>query len=325
MSDYPEIAARFARETEHHEMAVLLDQGLYRHLRFMNPKYSFYWFELVTVPGALIFQGDGDAFVFRRVEDMLVFFRHGIHENGSRRINPGYWDEKLQAEPESVKCFSRAKFAAHVAEVLAEAEETHPGVTKAWREEIEEGWDYDLDVEASALQALRDFEFGDEGYRGVCTCGAVFGSYEDRKSYRDVVLWSGNHLDAGEGKHVTRSESLVFSFEDWPAWDLTDFHWWYLWACHAILWGIQQYDAWRLTVPAHRPEMPTTYEFDDRTWDLTLSYYDDCGEVWENQGWWLGDEPLMWSVDSNGKHLEDAPVPFREVWNGDLQVLRATA
>lgn len=34
MTDYPEIASRFARETSAHRMTVLHDAGLYRHLRF---------------------------------------------------------------------------------------------------------------------------------------------------------------------------------------------------------------------------------------------------------------------------------------------------
>ncbi|MCX4543831.1 hypothetical protein [Streptomyces sp. NBC_01565] len=47
MSEYPKIAARFARETAGHEMTVLHEDGLYRHLRFATPK-GYYAFDLVA-------------------------------------------------------------------------------------------------------------------------------------------------------------------------------------------------------------------------------------------------------------------------------------
>lgn len=236
---YPEITERFARETADHKMTVLLDQGLYRHLRFRDPKYSAYWFDLVTVPGALIFQGDGDAFVFRRLEDMFAFFRSGIHADGSRHINPGYWDEKLQADAKSVQRYSKAKFDTKVAEVLAEAEADHPGVTKAWQTDVVDGWEYDTEHGGSAREALRDFQFG-EGYRAVCSCGARASFDYQAPAFR----WTSDHIqDVNPADHRTLVESQEFTFgDDWHEWDLTDFHWWFLWACHAILFGVQQYD-----------------------------------------------------------------------------------
>jgi DNA adenine methylase len=86
------IAVRFACETAEHEMTILHDDGLYRHVRFANPRHSCYWFDLITVPGALIFQGDGDSFVFRCVEDMYAFFRASAWQGTP---NIGYWAEKV--------------------------------------------------------------------------------------------------------------------------------------------------------------------------------------------------------------------------------------
>jgi hypothetical protein len=34
-----------------------------------------------------------------------------------------------------------------------------------------------------------------------------------------------------------------FEFADGWDWDLHDWEWSFLWACHAIAWGISQYDA----------------------------------------------------------------------------------
>jgi hypothetical protein len=113
MTDYPEIAARFARDTAKHEMTVLHDDGLYRHLRFMNPKSSEYWFEIVTWPGSLAMRGDvGDGYVFTRLSDMFEFFR------ADRRwgINPHYWAEKLGGGRRSVKAYSEALLRQRVVE-----------------------------------------------------------------------------------------------------------------------------------------------------------------------------------------------------------------
>lgn len=87
------MAKRFARDTADHEMTVLHDDGLHRHLRFRGPEHSFYWYELITWPGHLAVGGDVDYWVFRRVEDMFTFFRRNGNQHG---INPGYWSEKLQ-------------------------------------------------------------------------------------------------------------------------------------------------------------------------------------------------------------------------------------
>lgn len=88
---YPAELARFRKDTEHHEVEILLDQGLYRHVRFSQPEHRWlYWYDLITWPGHLTIRGDMGTFVFARVEDMFGFFA-GDH------INADYWAEKLQA------------------------------------------------------------------------------------------------------------------------------------------------------------------------------------------------------------------------------------
>ncbi|WP_426734434.1 hypothetical protein [Glutamicibacter sp. 2E12] len=79
---------RFNSATEDHQLTVLHDDGLYRHLSFRAPGSSFYWFDLITWPGNLTITGDMGTWTFRRVEDMFTFF--------TGYINSGYWAEKLQ-------------------------------------------------------------------------------------------------------------------------------------------------------------------------------------------------------------------------------------
>lgn len=195
-------AERFARETEHHALTILHDDGLYRHVRCMapSPMGSAYWFELVTVPGSLTFRGDSESYSFARLTDMFEFFRSNP-DRLTHRISPDYWAEKLTSSPDAVKVYSREKFASLVAEHLKEAEKEYPGVTAAWAEAIE--LDYDTDYEESARPALEGFEYRPDG---------------------------------------AKPNSEPFRFYDTYEWDLRDFDWWYLWACHAIVWGIAQYD-----------------------------------------------------------------------------------
>src|SRR5690606_1795679 len=75
-----------------HEMTVLLDDGLYRHLRFARPDSYCMSFSLVTWPGYLAYSGDMGNFVFTRLPDMFAFFR-GPLDSMSR----DYWAEKCVA------------------------------------------------------------------------------------------------------------------------------------------------------------------------------------------------------------------------------------
>lgn len=87
----PTVQERFEADTAKHELTVLHNDGLYRHLRFRQPDTSIYWFDVVTWPGNLTIRGDMGTFVFTRLEDMFEFFR------GDVGINPGYWGEKVTA------------------------------------------------------------------------------------------------------------------------------------------------------------------------------------------------------------------------------------
>lgn len=82
----------FLQDIEHHEMKILHESGLYRHLRFKESKSSNMWFDLVTWPGIMTIHGDMGTWTFSRLEDMFTFFRSG----SDLKINPSYWAEKLQ-------------------------------------------------------------------------------------------------------------------------------------------------------------------------------------------------------------------------------------
>jgi hypothetical protein len=207
MSD--QIAERFKRDTAEHAMTVLHDDGLYRHLRFQHQtwrpplakplKSSFYWFDLVTVPGALIFQGDGDSYVFRRLDDMFEFFRSPVGQ-----VNPTYWSEKVVSGRDRIRTYDESVFRARVLEAFTDAlgYGVPLGTGRALREQVLDNDYAEIHYEQGARDALNQFEH--EGFR----------------------------------------------FEDTWEWDFRDYDWWFLWALHAIVWGIAYYDK------GSRPTMP---------------------------------------------------------------------
>lgn len=243
------IAERFGRDTAQHEMTVLHDDGLYRHLRFRNhhecndgelrPGRSAYWFDLITWPGCLTVNGDCGTFTFARLADMFEFFRGG-------GINPQYWAEKLRAPgPAGVMEYSQEKFRRQVMDEAAEAEKDWPGLTEALEQEIfSDGADWDTGYEAGAQEALRDFEYG-RTYSVRCR---ACGDHDEGLLYGTAETWQRKHWGLGHGS-VDLARVDGFTFGDLCDWDLRDYDWQFLWCCHAILWGIGQYE--RQKVPSY--------------------------------------------------------------------------
>lgn len=166
MSEYPEIAARFARETAHHEMTVKLDQGIYRHLRFEAPDGSGYRFDLHTSPNRLMFHGAVGTYVFS-VWPTTDLFKLFTDSSVGELPNFGYWREKLVAWSEPAIQFSTDVFDKKVARELAKAEESFPGATAVWREHTEGLLtEYSTDSAEGAHEALTNFEYLPDGQRG---------------------------------------------------------------------------------------------------------------------------------------------------------------
>lgn len=88
------VANRFLKDVANHNLLILLDQGLYRHVVFSNGNSKHMQFTLTTTPGRLVFGGDMGCFVFERSPDMFAFFG-----SDPTRFQPnfGYWHEKLVA------------------------------------------------------------------------------------------------------------------------------------------------------------------------------------------------------------------------------------
>jgi len=123
---YEKIKEYFQNDVKYHEMSILHNEGLYRHLRFKNPKSYNMYFDLITFPGGLLVRGDMGCWEFERIEDMFEFFRR-------EDINPHYWAEKIQSDSR----FGRTR-------------EFKPEI---WKKKIREYWEYFYEYDLGSNEA----------------------------------------------------------------------------------------------------------------------------------------------------------------------------
>lgn len=166
----PSFAEQFLRDVDRHQLQVIRDDDLYRHLRFKRPDGTCMYFDILTWPGYLCYTGDMGTFVFSRVTDMLRFFRR---DAGSQpfRIDFRYWAEKVQAGDrcDGVQEFSPDKFKAEVRDYFeqnTDDAERWPEARKAalW-EQIQGEVIRDLDDCGERWGWVRLYEFEHDSFR----------------------------------------------------------------------------------------------------------------------------------------------------------------
>ena len=197
----------FLKDVSGHEMKILNDQGVYRHLLFKRHGNSDLWFEIITWPGKLAISGDMGTYVFSRLPDMFEFFRSERSTENGLFVNLSYWGEKLEAvdnhrHQPGYKEFSLDRFKDNVHEDLASWLES-PGLTKDEQDELRQMvasmlGDLSEDDERSAYEAVQDFS------------------------------------------HTIRKQKFEFS-EPWE-WNSKVYTYDYVWCSFAIAWAIRKYD-----------------------------------------------------------------------------------
>lgn len=198
--------AIFLKEVANHQMAILRDDGVNRHLRFRQPNTNIFMFEIVTWPGYLCYSGDMGCYVFSRIDDMFQFFRTDrkhmpLTDGQTLAINPSYWGEKLQAQSmfgEGYKTFSMDR----LREVVKSAYDDHIECATLSDDEKKELWG---EIERSVL-----FD-------------ADNGDYQAHEALRDF-------------------DHHGFTFSDSWEYRLTDYTWYFIWCCYALAWAIGKYD-----------------------------------------------------------------------------------
>lgn len=224
MTSYADSADRFAADTTDHVMTVLHDDGLYRHLRFQAPDSSFHWFDLITWPGVLAIRGSHGHHMFSRLNDMFAFFRTS---GAPSPINPGYWAEKMPDYGEAVRRYDenilKAKLDDHLAEYAEQYEDLAAAHSRAH-----------ADYLATPIPARY--------YLSEPVAPKTPDELRELVSEHDE---DGLLADESSARVLLRQLEQAGVVSDTWEWDLRDWDYHYLWCCHAIVWGIAQYDAAR--------------------------------------------------------------------------------
>ncbi len=178
-----DVLPRFLADTASHELRIVVDDGVHRHLQFRRPGTYCYGFDIVTWPGHLAISGDMGTAVFSRLHDMFEFFRAkpGEHEKaGGLFVNDGYWAEKCVANDGAKQEYSLRLFRDLVTLLFKEYVEervdpddladpdtsTPEWVARLWQElELEVLNDSeDHDALINAISAMSDFKPSDSDY-----------------------------------------------------------------------------------------------------------------------------------------------------------------
>ena len=213
--------ASFLKDVASHEMTVIQDDGLYRHIRFKQPGSGHMYFDLITWPGVLCYTGDMGTYVFKRLDDMFQFFRTDRRDNGKLNINLGYWSEKLQAS----NCSGR-----HCRGVMEFSYDRYERIIKEqlvswWRDECCDAEER-RQLREAVEEALLD---------NWCECP---------ESVESAIRMASNFSATISG--------YTYQFRDF--WDhrLEDYSFHFIWCCYALAWGIEKYDAAKAI--RHEPE-----------------------------------------------------------------------
>lgn len=207
----------FRKDVAGHQMQVLRDDGVYRHLLFKKPGTGIHHFNVITYPGTLVYTGDMGSFVFQRLEDMFQFFSSDADRGDG--INPGYWAEKLVAIDRSGNTdFNEEKFTRVVMEYLISwIRENRDRTTKDERRELWEA-------------VVNDVVNADCDRKGT------------RKQIAAHDFWHEVRLTSGR--------TYSFNFVDFWEHSFDDYTVQFYWACYAIAWAVKQYDAANLAKEA---------------------------------------------------------------------------
>jgi hypothetical protein len=226
---------RFLKDVEHHEMTIMLDDGVFRSIRFAKPNDSNLHFTLTTWNGYLGYTGDMGCFVFSRMSDMFEFFRPRNPES-PLRINPGYWSEKIQATDwrGGHEEYSREAFTAELEEQVQSFLKDNEDEI-ATIERLANGKKVEAElresIQSEILYDFEDFQDVQDVQRAIQNCCQFcFDASEllDRKT-RSGLSFDGPKFCPSD---FWENNCQVHTFR-------------FLWCCYAIVWGIQKYDAYK--------------------------------------------------------------------------------
>jgi hypothetical protein len=201
---------KFLKDISAHEMIVIRDDGINRHIRFKKPGTGCMHFDLITWPGYLCYTGDMGTYVFQRLEDMFEFFRtdrkYSLRDGATLSINPSYWGEKLQSVDRhgGYEEFDKDKFTAVINSYRVNWMREYRHILD--KDERRELWEA---VEQDVLWSLDDHE-------------------------QSAFIAANSFSHRVNGKN--------FAFDDLWEHRLNSYTYRFIWCCYALAWGIEQYD-----------------------------------------------------------------------------------
>jgi hypothetical protein len=194
---------RFAEAVRDHKTNILIDTEHMKQWHCGRSRSSTYAFTITTWPGYLTITGDMGCYTFRRERDMLSWFNQSRPAyEGDRDINPDYWSGKL------------------------EAQDTRRSGYEVFSEDA-----FEISIREAMAGYLANFSLS-QAKRIVLEAQAddLFRAPDGRdEALSRVMNWKCP---------VTRS----YPFDDFWDSNTTEYDFGFLQACHAILWGIKQYD-----------------------------------------------------------------------------------
>lgn len=217
------VVAACVKDTANHQVHIVRNDGVYRHIRVAQPETSNRHFDIVTFPGYLVYAGDMGSFVFRRIHDMLEFFHHS-------NVNVRYWGEKVEAActDDGLKGFSSDAFREFLCDHVDEK------YKEQLEDDAEEAGDEDDDPLADVVDAMdKMMADGDEE------------SYsKDDKLTEDIVARIKADINKTSCDDCTEARDLADQIqEDYPMINFGDpcdwpssrrFSYRFIWACEAI-------------------------------------------------------------------------------------------
>lgn len=163
---------QFLKYVAEHQMTVIHEDGVHRHIRFSRPGTSCMHFDLITWPGSLCYTGDMGTYVFSRLHDMFEFFRtdreYSEKKGQKLSINLGYWAEKVQAPDkyDGLKKYDADKFRQTIGEWL-DSGEVSDAVREAVNDDVLSCAD---DGPDRAMDAAMNFEHDGFTFRDFWEC-----------------------------------------------------------------------------------------------------------------------------------------------------------
>lgn len=153
---------RFLDDVKNHQLTIVQNDGVSRHLKFANPNDCNQYFNITTSPNYLVITGDMGSLVFSRLYDMFNFFR-----NDDLKINPDYWAEKIRTTTYEAQIASYSKFDLEQAKKIAQEDlntylEDNDDLSEEDRASLLE--DFELEIlrsedEYEIVEAIRNFNF----------------------------------------------------------------------------------------------------------------------------------------------------------------------